>query len=124
MSSGEFEDRRRDSCIELDQLIESVEKRRPVAGVELLPRRFREACADLALARHRMYGGHLVGRLNDLVIRGYKLLYRSRVGLKNTYQILEHNGLLLPEIRDCLDFVSISQAGRHGRGREKRRTAA
>lgn len=78
MSSLDFEDRRREAWNELDRMIESVEKGRPEPGVFQLPRRFREACADLALARHRMYGGHVVSRLNELVIRGYKLLYRSR----------------------------------------------
>lgn len=78
MSAADFEERRRQGWSELDEMIEGVEKRRPGTDAGQLPRRFREACADLALAQHRMYDGHLVGRLNDLVIRGYKLLYRSR----------------------------------------------
>jgi uncharacterized membrane protein SpoIIM required for sporulation len=78
MSLGSFEERRAAEWRELDQLIESVEKRAPAPGVTELPRRFRQACADLAIARHRMYSGQLIDRLNSLVIRGYKLLYRSR----------------------------------------------
>ncbi len=78
MSPGSFEERRAAEWTELDRLIGGVEAGKPGAGVEKLPRRFREACADLALARHRMYGGNLIERLNSLVIRGYKLLYRSR----------------------------------------------
>jgi hypothetical protein len=78
MSPGSFEERRAAEWLELDRLITSVEKSKPEPGVEELPRRFREACADLALARHRMYSGQLIERLNTLVIRGYKLLYRSR----------------------------------------------
>lgn len=78
MSPGSFEERRGAEWVELDRLLSSVEARRPEPGVEELPRRFREACADLALARHRMYSGQLIERLNALVIRGYKLLYRSR----------------------------------------------
>lgn len=78
MSPGSFEERRGSEWVELDRLITSVEKGKPEPGVEELPRRFREACADLALARHRMYSGQLIERLNTLVIRGYKLLYRSR----------------------------------------------
>jgi hypothetical protein len=78
MSPGSFEERRAAEWVELDRLITSVEKGKPVEGVDELPRRFREACSDLALARHRMYAGHLIDRLNTLVIRGYKLLYRSR----------------------------------------------
>lgn len=78
MNSADFVQRRRKAWRELDQMIESMEKGKPGPGVEELPLKFREACADLALADHRMYGGSLIGRLNDLVIRGYKLLYRSR----------------------------------------------
>ena len=80
MSPGSFEERRAAEWVELERLIAGVERKRPEPGVEELPRRFREACADLALARHRMYPGQLVERLNTLVIRGYKLLYRSRRG--------------------------------------------
>ncbi len=78
MSPGSFEERRAAEWVELDRLIGSVERGKPEPGVEELPRRFRETCADLALARHRMYSHHLIERLNTLVIRGYKLLYRSR----------------------------------------------
>jgi hypothetical protein len=80
MSPGSFEERRAAEWVELERLIAGVERKRPEPGVEELPRRFREACADLALARHRMYPAQLVERLNALVIRGYKLLYRSRRG--------------------------------------------
>ena len=78
MSPGSFEERRAAEWVELDRLITSVERGKPEQGVDELPRRFREACADLALARHRMSSTHLIDRLNSLVIRGYKLLYRSR----------------------------------------------
>jgi uncharacterized membrane protein SpoIIM required for sporulation len=78
MSPGSFEERRAADWVELDRQITAVEKGKPEPGVEELPRRFREACSDLALARHRMYPGQLIDRLNTLVIRGYKLLYRSR----------------------------------------------
>lgn len=78
MNSGNFRERRERAWQELDELISSVEKGRPAEGVEQLPKRFREACSDLALANHRMYEGGVVSRLNALVIRGYKLLYRTR----------------------------------------------
>jgi uncharacterized membrane protein SpoIIM required for sporulation len=78
MSPGSFEERRAADWLELDRQITAVEKGRPEAGVDQLPKHFREACSDLALARHRMYPGQLIDRLNTLVIRGYKLLYRSR----------------------------------------------
>lgn len=94
MNSGNFEERRQQAWRELDQMIESMEKRKPVPGVEELPMRFREACSDLALADHRMYGGRVVGRLNDLVIRGYKLLYRTR--RKGTESFVRFVGVTFP----------------------------
>lgn len=78
MNPGSFEERREADWTELDRLVGSVEAGKPASDVETLPRRFREACADLSLARHRMYRGGMIERLNGLVIRGYKLLYRSR----------------------------------------------
>jgi uncharacterized membrane protein SpoIIM required for sporulation len=89
MSPGSFEERRAAEWVELDRLITSVEAKRPEPGVADLPRRFREACADLALARHRMYSGQVIERLNTLVIRGYKLLYRSRrAGMESVVKFL------------------------------------
>jgi hypothetical protein len=46
-----------------------------------MPRRFRELCADLALAESRMYGARITERLNALVIRGYEVIYRRRGGM-------------------------------------------
>ena len=57
-----------------------MERGQPGPGAQDLPRRFREICADLALASHRMYRSTTLDRLNHLVIRGYKILYRSRSG--------------------------------------------
>lgn len=45
-----------------------------------LPAQFRQACADLSLAQHRMYGLALCDRLNRLVIRGYEHLGRTVAG--------------------------------------------
>jgi uncharacterized membrane protein SpoIIM required for sporulation len=43
-----------------------------------IPRRYRELCQHLALARDRQYGSALVERLNDLVLRGHQRLYGAR----------------------------------------------
>ena len=94
MNSGNFQERRQEAWQELDQLIESVEKGKPAPGVDQLPKKFREACSDLALANHRMYAGSVVSRLNDLVIRGYKLLYRSR--RKGTESFVRFVGVTFP----------------------------
>ena len=44
-----------------------------------LPSLYRQVCADLSLAQHRMYGARLCGRLNDLVIRTREALTRGAV---------------------------------------------
>lgn len=41
------------------------------------PKRYREICAHLALARDRRFSLHLVERLNDLVLRGHNLFYQA-----------------------------------------------
>jgi len=78
MNEAGFEQRRGESWRDLERIVDGLERRKPAPGVEELPQRFRAACNDLALARHRMYGGGLIERLNGLVIRGYKQLYRVR----------------------------------------------
>ena len=84
MTSGDFEHRNRERWAETERLIDAFERGRPGEGAGRLPRRFRELCADLALARSRMYGPAITERLNGLVIRGYELIYRTRRdGLRN-----------------------------------------
>lgn len=78
MTVGDFEERNRERWAEYERLVEDLEKGRKNAGASDLPRRFRELCTDLSLAEFRMYGERLEGRLNELVIRGYELLYRRR----------------------------------------------
>ncbi len=43
--------------------------------------RYRRLCQHLALARYRGYSQPLVGRLNDLAVRGHHHLYRKRPNL-------------------------------------------
>lgn len=78
MSAGDFERKNGPRWDEYERLVETLEKGKQGPGVERLPQRFRELCHDLSLAQSRMYGGRLMERLNALVIRGYKLLYRGR----------------------------------------------
>jgi UDP-N-acetylglucosamine acyltransferase len=53
----------------------------------------------------------------------HKLLYRSKVGLENAWEILRSNGQLLPQVNHLLSFVQGQHEGLHGRGREQRRAA-
>jgi uncharacterized membrane protein SpoIIM required for sporulation len=83
MTPGSFEKKNAPRWCEMDVLMTAVEKKQTQVDVKSLPRLFRQACADLALAQYRMYGQRVVHGLNDRVIRGYKILYRGRsVGLE------------------------------------------
>ncbi len=45
------------------------------------PRRYREICQHLAIARERQYGAELVERLNRLALAGYHELHDTKLGL-------------------------------------------
>lgn len=53
----------------------------------------------------------------------HKLLYRSKVGLENAWEILRANGHLVPQVNHLLSFVQGQHEGQHGRGRERRKAA-
>ena len=80
----------------------------------------RPRCINIVALKRNNFDREIVNKLNE----AYRLLYRARVGLKNVRNILRSKGELCPEIQHLLDQVEISQTGRHGRGREQRRTAA
>ncbi len=85
MQSKEFERKNAERWLQYEQLLEKIEssKKRDSAALEYdiaqLPELFREVCTDLTIARHRMYGAAMNERLNNLVIRGHKIIHR-RVG--------------------------------------------
>jgi uncharacterized membrane protein SpoIIM required for sporulation len=78
MSPGSFEKKNAARWLETDMLMLASEKKNQLVDLRGLPRRFREMCADLSLAQHRMYGQRVIHDLNERVIRGYKILYRGR----------------------------------------------
>lgn len=80
----------------------------------------RPRCINIVALRRNEFSQNVIDAINE----AYRLLYRARVGLCNVREILAAKGSLLPEIEHLLDVVDISQQGRHGRGRELRRTAA
>lgn len=80
MTAGEFEQRNEARWAEYERLVTLMEKGKRTAEAEHLPRLFRELSLDLSLAESRMYGVRLTERLNELVIRGYELIYRTRRG--------------------------------------------
>jgi uncharacterized membrane protein SpoIIM required for sporulation len=89
MTPGDFEHRNQERWAEYERLVGRLESGARDPGAGTMPRRFRELCADLALAQSRMYGARLTERLNELVIRGYERIYRqSRGGLRAVAEFL------------------------------------
>jgi len=80
VTAGDFEHHNEARWAEYERLVTLMEKGKPSAEAEQLPRLFREVSLDLSLADSRMYGARITERLNELVIRGYELIYRTRRG--------------------------------------------
>ena len=75
----------------------------------------RSRCINIVGLKRNNFRKEVIDAINET----FRLLYRSRVGLDNAIEILNNKGMMVPELEYCLDFVLTSQAGRHGRGREK-----
>jgi uncharacterized membrane protein SpoIIM required for sporulation len=78
MKKATFEEKNADRWTELEELLVRLEKRKAGTEAGRAPALFRQACHDLSLAQHRMYGRKLCERLNSLVVRGYQQIHRSR----------------------------------------------
>ena len=82
MKLAVFEARGRPRWTRLAALLTALEKGKPEAdaSVDELPALYRQLCNDLALARERELSSALVAELNDLALRGHRLLYQARTG--------------------------------------------
>lgn len=76
MNQQSFENRSRGRWSEIDRLVQQLEKKPAVADASRLPSLYRQLCADVALAQHRMYGARLCSELNDRLIRCRQVLAR------------------------------------------------
>jgi uncharacterized membrane protein SpoIIM required for sporulation len=77
MKRSAFEDNNEQAWRDLENMVTSIEGKKPVIDKWRLPQLFRQVCGDLALAQHRMYGRRLCDRLNALVIGSYQLLQNA-----------------------------------------------
>lgn len=82
MKRQEFEDKHAENWRRFEESLEVLEARKKAPEVEF-PALFRQICSDLSLAQYRMYGLRLSDRLNTMVIRGHKQLYR---GVSNLWE--------------------------------------
>jgi uncharacterized membrane protein SpoIIM required for sporulation len=73
-----FERRHAEEWDEFEALIAKLDAGTAGAEAVSLPRRYRRLCQQLALARGRRFGAHLVDRLHGLVLAGHRHLYAAR----------------------------------------------
>jgi UDP-N-acetylglucosamine acyltransferase len=79
----------------------------------------RPRCANLVALRR---GGFAQFEM-EAIVEAHRLLYRAKVGLSATREILETHQQLVPQVEELLTFIATQQEGRHGRALEKRRAA-
>ncbi|MEO0448553.1 MAG: stage II sporulation protein M, partial [Verrucomicrobiota bacterium] len=81
MNAKTFQRENRQRWGEMEEILTELDAGRADAEqARKLPSLFRQACGDLALAQHRMYGLTLCERINRLVIRGYDRMNRGLGG--------------------------------------------
>ena len=73
-----FEERREPRWLRLAEILDGLDCGAKVDTSDF-PSLYRQLCQDLALARDRQFGGHLIDRLNALALRGHQWLYQARV---------------------------------------------
>jgi len=71
-----FENGNRERWNEIDRLTQRLHKKRTLPEAAQLPSLYRQLCADISLAQHRMYGARLCGELNERLIRVRQVLAR------------------------------------------------
>jgi UDP-N-acetylglucosamine acyltransferase len=79
----------------------------------------RPRCINIVALKRHDYPTHVI----DALAEAHRLIYRAKVGLDASREILRGNNQLVPQVNQLLAFVEGQQEGRHGRGREMRRAA-
>ncbi len=78
MSQQTFQEQNATVWEQFGDLLDALDRGKPIAGLEQFPDRYRAICQHLALARHRRYGAELIDGLNRLSLRGHQHLYARR----------------------------------------------
>ncbi len=79
----------------------------------------RPRCINIVALKRHEFTTHVI----DCLAEAHRLIYRAKVGLDQSREILRGNGQLVPQVNQLLAFVEGQQDGRHGRSREIRRAA-
>ena len=86
--------------------------------VEGNPSRVR--CINVVGLKRNAIGGPGIDALHE----AHRLIFRAKMSPKDAAPILESHQHLTPEVRSLLAFLEAQQEGRHGRARERWRTAS
>lgn len=78
MNRERFAELNRRDWRSLEVSLDLLESGRAMGSADEFPALYRRVCHHLALVRHRRFGADLEARLNQLVIRGHRQLYRAR----------------------------------------------
>ena len=80
----------------------------------------RPRCVNVVALKRKNFSTAAIRAIGE----AHKLLYRSKVGIKHAREILQGDGILMPELETLFAFIDNSSVGRHGRGRDRRSAAA
>jgi len=80
----------------------------------------RPRCVNIVALKRHNFSADTISALAE----AHRLIYRAKVGLDHTRELLRGNGLLVPEAVHLLSFLEHQHDGRNGRGRDRRRIAA
>jgi UDP-N-acetylglucosamine acyltransferase len=80
----------------------------------------RARCVNVVALKRKNFTTPAIRAISE----AHKLLYRSKVGVKHAREILQVEGNHLPELEILFDFIENSSLGKHGRGRDRRSSAA
>lgn len=90
----------------------------PFMLCEGLPARPR--CVNVVALKRNNFPSEDIKLISD----AFKLLYRSKVGIEPARELLLARGPMRPCIKALFDFLDHQCAGRHGRGRDRRKKVA
>ncbi len=80
----------------------------------------RARCVNVVALKRKNFTTPAIRAISE----AHKLLYRSKVGVKHAREILQVEGNHLPELETLFNFIENSALGKHGRGRDRRSSAA
>jgi UDP-N-acetylglucosamine acyltransferase len=76
-------------------------------------------CINVVGLRRNGIGAPAISALHE----AHRLIYRARMTVVQASEILESHGHSCPEVKSLLEFVETQHLGKHGRARERWRTA-